>query len=281
MTPPASVPPIPLSDNPLDQTAQTAGIENLRPVGARVPAHIGIIMDGNGRWAAERGLPRREGHRQGVEALRRTVRDIGRRGIKHLTLFAFSSENWKRPAQEVSDLLLLLRFFIERDLAELRSNGVRVRILGDKENLAPDVRALLERAETTTAHLSKQNLYIAFNYGARDEIVRAARKLAQAAAAGTLDPQAIDHDAFASALDTQGVPDPDVIIRTSGEMRLSNFLLWQAAYSELVFTNTYWPDFTAAVLDDALETFRGRTRRFGGLAAEQSEPAVVSKRAVG
>lgn len=234
----------------------------------RVPAHIGIIMDGNGRWAEGRGLPRREGHRQGVEALRRTVREIGARGIKHLTLFAFSSENWKRPAREVQDLLTLLRFFVERDLAELKSNGVRIRVLGERDNLAPEIRALLERAESVTKDQIKQNLYIAFNYGGRDEIVRAARKLAQAVADGKVLPQAITEDMFGQALDTMGVPDPDLIIRTSGEMRLSNFLLWQAAYAELVFTQALWPDFNAVVLDEALETFRCRKRRFGGLQAD-------------
>lgn len=238
------------------------------PVSARVPAHIGIIMDGNGRWAEGRGLPRREGHRQGVEALRRTVREIGSRGIKHLTLFAFSSENWKRPAREVQDLLTLLRFFVERDLAELKSNGVRVRVLGDRDNLSPEICGLLERAETVTKDQTKQNLHIAFNYGGRDEIVRATRKLAQAVANGELSPQAITEDVLGRALDTHGIPDPDLIIRTSGEMRLSNFLLWQAAYAELVFTKALWPDFNGAVLDEALDAFRCRKRRFGGLQAE-------------
>jgi undecaprenyl diphosphate synthase len=255
---------------PLD-TPETQG-----PDAGRVPAHIGIIMDGNGRWAEGRGLPRREGHRQGVEALRRTVREIGARGIKHLTLFAFSSENWKRPAREVQDLLTLLRFFIERDLAELKANGVRVRVLGDRDNLAPEIRALLERAERVTRDQDAQNLYIAFNYGGRDEIVRATRKLAQAVADGELAPQAITEELLADALDTQGVPDPDLIIRTSGEMRLSNFLLWQAAYAELVFTPALWPDFNGVELDKALEAYRCRDRRFGGL---QADPQ--AKRATG
>lgn len=244
------------------------------PVSTRVPAHIGIIMDGNGRWAEARGLARREGHRQGVEALRRTVREIGARGIKHLTLFAFSSENWKRPEREVQDLLTLLRFFIERDLAELKSNGVRVRVLGDRDNLAPDICRLLERAERVTKDQTKQNLHIAFNYGGRDEIVRAARKLAQAAADGELLPQTITEDMLGQALDTHGIPDPDLIIRTSGEMRLSNFLLWQAAYAELVFTQTLWPDFNGKVLDETLEIFRCRQRRFGGLQAEDDAKRV-------
>ncbi|MFK7791869.1 MAG: isoprenyl transferase [Devosiaceae bacterium] len=229
-----------------------------------MPRHVGIIMDGNGRWAQQRNLPRVEGHRRGVEALRRTVREIGNRGIDHLTLFAFSSENWKRPPAEVRDLLTLLRLFIERDLAELKSNGVKVRVIGERENLSPDIRKLLERAEHVTAGCNQMQLTIAFNYGARDELTRAAQKLAQAAANGTLDPASITQDMFASALDTAGLPDPDLIIRTSGEMRLSNFLLWQAAYAEFVFTETLWPDFDANALDQALDVFTSRERRFGG-----------------
>lgn len=243
------------------------------PVPSTVPAHVGIIMDGNGRWAEARGLPRREGHRQGVEALRRVVREIGARGIKHLTLFAFSSENWKRPAREVQDLMTLLRFFIERDLAELKSNGVRVRVLGDRDNLAPEIRALLEKAETATRNETQQNLHIAFNYGGRDEIVRAMRKLAQSISDGELSPDAITEEMIAQALDTQGLPDPDLIIRTSGEMRLSNFLLWQAAYAELVFTQTLWPDFNSETLDEALDAFGCRQRRFGGLKVQDAKRA--------
>lgn len=254
----------------------------LTPNTLRVPAHLGIIMDGNGRWAEERGLPRREGHRRGVEALRKVVRDVGRRGIRHLTLFAFSSENWRRPAQEVGELMSLLRFFVERDLADLKANGVRVRILGEREGLSPDIRVLLERAEHVTRDQSRQNLYVAFNYGGRDEIVRAARRLASDVAAGLITPEQIDMAAFADALDTSGVPDPDLIIRTSGEMRLSNFLLWQAAYAELVFTPVLWPDFNAATMDDALENFGRRQRRFGGLSGEPcAHPGKAAKVALG
>jgi undecaprenyl diphosphate synthase len=233
-----------------------------------VPAHIGIIMDGNGRWAERKGLPRVEGHRKGVEALRQTVRDVGERGVKYLTLFAFSSENWKRPKAEVRDLLMLLRVFIKRDLGELKANGVKVRVIGEREDLAPDIRELLEHAETVTRDGRNLFLNIAFNYGGRDEIVRAARKLADQAAKGVLDANAITPDLFERALDTSGSPDPDLIIRTSGEMRLSNFLLWQAAYAEFVFTETLWPDFQRrSALDEALDEFRRRDRRFGGRAS--------------
>lgn len=234
-----------------------------------LPTHVGIIMDGNRRWAQSRNLSRRDGHKAGVEALRKVVRHVGDSGIRYLTLFAFSSENWKRPPGEVRDLLTLLRLFIERDLADLKAHGVKVRILGDRDSLAGDVCALVERAETVTAEQSDLFLNIAFNYGGRDEIVRAARKLAAAAASGAIDPHAITLDQFTAALDTAGQPDPDLIIRTSGELRLSNFLLWQAAYAEFVFTPTLWPDFDDAALDEALATFAGRQRRFGG----QLEPA--------
>jgi undecaprenyl diphosphate synthase len=246
--------------------------ENVRPAftSGALPQHVGIIMDGNGRWAQQHGLPRMEGHRKGVEALRRTVRNVGERGIAHLTLFAFSSENWKRPPAEVRDLMLLLRLFIERDLSELKRSSVKVRVIGDRDNLTPDIRKLLERAEYVTRDCDQMFLNIAFNYGARDEIVRAAKALAKAAAAGQIDPAEISEDVFANALDTAGLPDPDLVIRTSGEMRLSNFLLWQAAYAEFVFPQTLWPDFDAAALDEALASFQNRERRFGGRLGEDS-----------
>jgi undecaprenyl diphosphate synthase len=230
----------------------------------QVPAHIGIIMDGNGRWAQRSGLPRVEGHRKGVEVLRKTVRDVGERGIKYLTLFAFSSENWKRPRAEVRDLMMLLRLFIKRDLAELKANGVKVRVIGEREKLSADIRELIDHAEAVTRECQKMFLTIAFNYGGRDEIVRAAQKLADKAARGLLDPASITPETFSGALDTNGIPDPDLIIRTSGEMRLSNFLLWQAAYAEFVFTETLWPDFNGHSLDEAIALFAGRDRRFGG-----------------
>lgn len=232
------------------------------------PAHVAIIMDGNGRWAKARGLPRLAGHRAGVEALRKTVRAAPGLGISFLTVYAFSSENWSRPKSEVSDLMGLLKLFIRRDLAELHQSGVRIRVIGDRAGLQPDIRGLLEEAETLTLSNEALTLVIAFNYGGRDEIVRTARKLATAAARGEIDSEAITAESFASSLDTEGIPDPELVIRTSGELRLSNFLLWQAAYSELVFLPCYWPDFSREHLSDALRDFAGRERRFGGLAAQ-------------
>lgn len=231
------------------------------------PAHIAIIMDGNGRWAKARGLPRAAGHRAGVEALRRTVRAAGDLGLEWLTVYAFSSENWSRPKSEVSDLMGLLKLFIRRDLAEIHQAGVRVRMIGERESLASDIRALVEEAETLTANNKAMNLVIAFNYGARDEIARAAQKMAEAARSGTLDPATITPETFGRFLDTKLIPDPDLVIRTSGEMRLSNFLLWQAAYAELIFMPCYWPDFGTAQLEEAIESFASRERRFGGVTA--------------
>jgi undecaprenyl diphosphate synthase len=231
------------------------------------PAHVAIIMDGNGRWAKARGLPRLAGHRAGVEALRQTVRTAPELGIRWLTVYAFSSENWSRPKSEVSDLMGLLKLFIRRDLAELHQNGVRVRIIGARTSLEPDIVALLDEAETLTAGNQALNLVIAFNYGGRDEMVRAVRKIAEDAVAGRIGVPEITSETVSNALDTKDIPDPDLVIRTSGEMRLSNFLLWQAAYSELVFLPCYWPDFTRRQLVDALEEFAARERRFGGLAA--------------
>ena len=232
-----------------------------------VPHHVALIMDGNGRWAAQRGLPRVEGHRRGVEALRRTVRACGDLGIGVLTIFSFSSENWSRPRQEVLDLLGLLRRFIRHDLAELHASNVKVRIIGDRPGLDPDIRRLLDEAEELTKANTGLMLVVAFNYGSRDEIVRAARSLAEDVAAGRLRPDAIDTAALAGRLDTAGIADPDLIIRTSGEQRLSNFLLWQAAYSEFVFVPVYWPEFDKAALESAIAEYQRRERRFGGLVA--------------
>jgi undecaprenyl diphosphate synthase len=235
---------------------------------ADVPRHVAIIMDGNGRWAAARGLPRVEGHRRGVEALRKTVRAAGEMGIRCLTIFSFSSENWQRPATEVRDLMGLLRRFIRNDLAELHANGVRVRVIGEREGLDPDIRRLLEEAEELTRRNDGLTLVVAFNYGARDEIARAVRRIATGLASGALRPDAVTEDLIGQHLDAPDIADPDLIIRTSGELRLSNFLLWQAAYSELVFTPLYWPDFDCAALEAAIEEYRRRERRFGGLAAK-------------
>ena len=234
------------------------------------PAHVAIIMDGNGRWAKSRSLPRLAGHRAGVEALRETVRESGVLGIDFLTVYAFSSENWSRPPSEVSDLLGLLKLFLRRDLAELHRSHVRVKVIGSRIGLARDIAMLLDEAETLTASNRGLTLVIAFNYGSRDEILRAVRKLAGQAAAGVLDPQSISLQSISQALDTAGIPDPDLVIRTSGEMRLSNFLMWQAAYSELIFLPCYWPDFTRADFREALRQYAARERRFGGLDARDA-----------
>jgi undecaprenyl diphosphate synthase len=230
-----------------------------------VPRHVAIIMDGNGRWASARGLPRVEGHRRGVEALRRTVRAAADLGIGILTIFSFSAENWSRPAAEIRELMSLLRRFIRRDLADLHRRGVRVRVIGERESLDPEIRRLLDEAEELTRNNEKLILVVAFNYGARQEIARAARRVAAAVAAGDLAVGAVTADKLASYLDAPDLPDPDLIIRTSGEQRLSNFLLWQAAYSELVFVPTYWPDFDRATLENAITEYHRRERRFGGL----------------
>ncbi len=233
-----------------------------------VPAHIAIIMDGNGRWAMQRGLPRNAGHRVGVEALRQTVRTCGEIGVKYLTVFAFSSENWSRPQTEITELMGLLKLFIRRDLAELHKNGVRVRVIGERETLKPDILALLVEAEQLTADNRNLDLIIAFNYGARDEMVRAIGKVAGMVRRGELSPECITDETISSQLDTAGIPDPELIIRTSGEQRLSNFLLWQAAYSEFVFLPCYWPDFSRDDLVAAIADYEARDRRFGGLAAQ-------------
>jgi undecaprenyl diphosphate synthase len=243
----------------------------LAPDGAEIaecPRHVAIIMDGNGRWAAARGLPRGEGHRRGVEALRRVVRGAGELGVRYLTIFSFSSENWSRPAQEIGDLFGLLRRFIRNDLAELHRDGVRVRIIGERTGLEPDLIALLTEAEELTRNNTKMTLIVAFNYGSRQEIANAAQRLAADVVAGKLDPKAITADALEARLDTAGIPDPDLIIRTSGEQRLSNFLMWQAAYSEFVFVPLHWPDFDKAALRGAIDEYSRRERRFGGLIAK-------------
>ena len=230
------------------------------------PRHIAIIMDGNGRWAAKRHLPRKVGHRQGVEAVRVIVRAAGEMGVEYLTLYGFSSENWKRPAEEVNDLMGLLRLFIRRDLAELHQNGVQVRIIGERDHLESDIVALIEEAEALTRNNSRLKLIIAFNYGGQNEITSAVRRIAREVKAGRLDPEAITPETVAAHLDTAGVPDPDLVIRTSGEKRLSNFLIWQSAYAELVFTDVYWPDFTPERLKEAVNKYHLRERRFGAVA---------------
>ncbi|WP_235919448.1 isoprenyl transferase [Aureimonas psammosilenae] len=225
-------------------------------------------MDGNGRWAQARGLPRTMGHRRGVDAVHGAVRAAGDLGIRYLTLFAFSSENWRRPAQEVTELMGLLKLFIRRDLAELHREGVRVKVIGARDNLASDIRGLLEEAEHLTRDNKETTLVIAFNYGAREELARATRRIADKIALGEASPEDVTPEFMDSHMDTAGIPDPDLIIRTSGEMRLSNFLLWQSAYSEFVFMPCLWPDFDRKAFEDALNEYSSRDRRYGGLSRE-------------
>jgi undecaprenyl diphosphate synthase len=229
------------------------------------PRHVAIIMDGNGRWAKRRGLPRFEGHRRGVEAVRRCVKSAIELGVQYLTLYSFSSENWSRPETEVSELMGLLKRFIRNDLAELHKQNVRVKIIGEKTGLSQDIIQLLADAESLTEANTRLTLVIAFNYGSRQEIVAAAKHLAEKAAAGTLDPAQIDANLFDQHLTTSGIPEPELLIRTSGEQRLSNFLLWQLAYAEFVFSPVLWPDFDKADLAQAISTFHGRDRRYGGI----------------
>ena len=236
----------------------------------RPPRHVAIIMDGNGRWATKRHLPRAAGHRQGVEAVRVIVRAAGELGIEYLTLYGFSSENWKRPVEEVNDLMGLLRLYIRRDLAELHQNGVCIRIIGDRHHLEPDIVALIEEAEALTANNTRLQLLIAFNSGGQNEITSAVQRIAHEVKEGRLDPEEITPETVARFLDTAGVPDPDLIIRTSGEKRLSNFLIWQSAYSELVFSDVLWPDFTPDRLQEAIAEYQRRDRRFGGRPATRA-----------
>lgn len=227
------------------------------------PNHLAIVMDGNGRWAELRGAPRRDGHRQGVETLRRIVRDIGDMGVNYLTVFSFSTQNWGRPQSEVDFLMSLLQRYIESDLADLHAEGVRIRVLGRRHDLSDKLIGLIDRAEALTADNSKLYLQIAFNYGGREELADAASRLARRVAAGTLDATSITPEVLDAEMLTGGLPDPDLIIRTSGEYRLSNFLLWQSAYSEFYFTDVLWPDFGRSDLEDAFAFYASRERRFG------------------
>jgi undecaprenyl diphosphate synthase len=239
------------------------------PAPADVPRHIAIIMDGNGRWARMRARPRTFGHSEGVEALRRTVEAAGDLGVPYLTVFGFSTENWRRPAEEVNALFDLLRLYVARDLERLVKEGVRVRVIGERRGLQTDIAEIIEDAEARTRDNDTLNLTIAFNYGGQDEIARAARRLAEDVAAGKLKPADVNTKRFETYLDTAGLPAPDLLIRTSGETRLSNFMLWQAAYSELVFLDVLWPDFDRGALETAIEAYRRRERRFG---ASDPEP---------
>ena len=238
----------------------TEGVSNGRNA---TPAHVAIIMDGNGRWAKARGLPRIAGHRKGADAVRRTVEAAIQLGIGTVTLFSFSSENWSRPDSEVSDLMSLLRFYLRSEIAELHKQGVRLRVIGDRGRLSPDINQLIDTGETTTAGNSTLTLILALSYGSRQEIVQTVRRLATRVAEGDLRPEEIDEGLVSASLFTAGVPDPDLVIRTSGEQRLSNFLLWQSAYAELVFIDTLWPDFTRRDLEDAIEEYNRRERRYG------------------
>ena len=231
--------------------------------GNPAPAHVAIIMDGNGRWARARGLPRVAGHRAGAKAVRLTIEAAIACGVQWLTLYAFSSENWRRPAQEVLELTGLLRHYLRQEIAELAREGVRVRVIGNRARFDADLQDELARAENTTRHNTRLNLNIALSYGAREELLMAARAAAAAAEAGTLRANELDEDRLESFMYTAGMPDPDVLIRTSGEQRLSNFLLWQSAYAELVFLDVLWPDFCRADFEFALAEFSRRERRFG------------------
>jgi undecaprenyl diphosphate synthase len=231
--------------------------------GAPPPLHVAIIMDGNGRWAKARGLPRTVGHQRGADAVRRTVRGAVELGISYLTLFGFSSENWKRSAAEIDDLMALLRFYLRSETAELDRNGVRIRVIGDRTRLPDDIVTLIDDAELRTRHNARLNLTVALSYGGRSEIALAARRLAQAVRAGELAVEDVDEAAFARRLLTVDIPDPDVVIRTSGEKRISNFLLWQSAYAELIFLDRLWPDFTRDDLESAIREFHRRDRRYG------------------
>ncbi len=238
--------------------------EQSRDGSGSVPRHVAIIMDGNGRWAKQRGLPRVAGHKAGAEAVRRTMQAAVDHGVEVLTLYAFSSENWRRSSEEIADLTGLMRFYLERELATLQKENVRLKLIGDCSAFGPDLARQLGKALERTAGNQRLTLVVALNYGSRAEIAAAARRVAHKVAAGELDPHTVDEHNLECELQTHGLPELDLLIRTSGEVRLSNFLLWQAAYAELVFSDVLWPDFGERAFADALEQFAGRQRRFGG-----------------
>jgi undecaprenyl diphosphate synthase len=237
----------------------------LQDQAGKPPRHVAIIMDGNGRWASARGLPRSAGHKQGIEAVRRAVKAAGEMGIAYLTIYSFSTENWSRPKQEVTFLLELLRRFIRQDVADLHANGVRIKVIGLRSGLEESLVRLLEDAENLTRHNNRLVLQVAFNYGSRQEIALAAARLAADIQSGIYGMADISPDLLETYLDTAGTPDPDLLIRTGGEERISNFLLWQCAYAEFVFLPEFWPDFNEASLQRAVAEFHARERRFGGL----------------
>ena len=253
---------------PASSIDEASGVSTVETGGGAGPKHVAIIMDGNGRWAAARDLPRAAGHREGVEAARRAVEAARDLGLTHLTLYSFSTENWRRPAGEIRDLMSLLRKFIGEDLPTLKKEGVKVRIIGDRKSLDLDLRTLVGRAEKETAQNNQFVLQIAFNYGGRDEIIRASQAFAEDVRKGAVDPSKLDEASFSAYLDTGEGPDPDLVIRTSGEKRISNFLLWQAAYAEYVFLDVLWPDFNADDFSGAIAEFLKRERRYGGVDAK-------------
>jgi undecaprenyl diphosphate synthase len=244
--------------------ASTDDPETSRQGGRAAPRHVAIIMDGNGRWAEQRGLPRAAGHRAGAEAVRRAMQAAVDHGVEVLTLYAFSSENWRRSSEEIADLKGLMRFYLEREFATLHKEGVRLKVIGDSSAFGADLAGQVSRAVERTAGNDRLTLVVALSYGSRAEIVAAARRLAERAAAGELEPSAIDEQGFERELQTHGLPELDLLIRTSGEVRLSNFLLWQAAYAELMFVDVLWPDFDEQAFAAALDDYAGRNRRFGG-----------------
>lgn len=233
-----------------------------------IPAHVAIIMDGNGRWAKERGLPRIEGHRRGARAVREVVTAARETGVAYLTLFGFSSENWRRPADEVSELMGLLRRYLKSEIADLHKNGIQLKVVGDRDKLPKDIVTLIEESEGWTAENHTMTLILALSYGGRHEIADAAKRIAKSAALGLINADAIDEDVFAAHLDTAGIPDPDLMIRTSGEARISNFLLWQMAYTEFLFVDKKWPDFGKDDFSNALLEFQRRDRRYGASASK-------------
>ena len=238
-----------------------------QPESNGIPVHVAIIMDGTGRWAKAKGLPRAAGHAQGAEAVRRTVKAASDLGIQYLTLYGFSLENWKRPAKEIADLMGLLRLYLRKEISELHREGVRIRFIGDRSMLAADIISLIEMSEQKTRANTKLDLVIALSYGSRQEITAAVRQLVEDVAAGEISADAIDENALEGRLYTADMPDPDLIVRTSGEQRISNFLLWQSAYAEFVFTDVLWPDFSREKLEDSIEEFSRRERRYGATTA--------------
>lgn len=255
----------------MSATATKIGTHPLGLDPARVPKHVAIIMDGNGRWAEAQGLPRIWGHREGAVRVRDVVERAGDLGVTHLTLYAFSSENWKRPEDEVSQLMLLCVAYLDGEAQRLAEEGIRLRVIGRREGLPEDVRAAIEKVEATTAGGTRANLTLALNYGGRDEIVDACRAIAAKAAAGEIRPEAIDQQTVSQHLYTADLPDPDLLIRTAGERRLSNYLLWQVSYAELFISDAAWPEFGADRFDEAVMDYAGRVRRFGKTDAQLGE----------